>query len=101
VDIIQTVETLGIPVAVAAVLGYACWYLIKFITVQLTVFLTESFERHEKIMIKLIDQSKAEMVATVKHNTEIYTKLDTLISVVTQLMNGIKKNGNGRYNKIN
>ena len=93
-DVVNIIETLGIPVAVAAILGYACSYLIKFITVRLTNFLTEQFERHEKIMIKLIDQSKVEMLATVKHSTEIYTKLDTLITIVTKLMNGIKKENN-------
>ena len=100
-DIIQLVETLGIPVAVAAVLGYACWYLIKFITVRLTSFLTEAFERHEKIMIKLIDQSRISNDTMIKHNTETYTKLDTLITVVTKLLNGIKDNGYGRNHKNN
>ena len=34
-DIVQIIETLGIPVAVAFVLGYGCLYLMKFITGKL------------------------------------------------------------------
>jgi len=100
-DIINVIETLGVPIAVAGVLGYACWYLIKFITVRLTTFLTEAFERHEKIMIKLIDQSRISNDTMIKHNTETYTKLDTLITIVTKLLNGIKDNGYRSDNRIN
>tara|TARA_Y100000310_G_scaffold261281_1_gene270566 strand:- start:115 stop:420 length:306 start_codon:yes stop_codon:yes gene_type:complete len=101
VDVINIIETLGIPVAVAFVLGYGCLYLMKFITGQLTSDLDEKFKRHENIMIKLIDSNNKERQTTLKHNVETYAKFDTLISLVTQLLNGVKKNGYGRDHKTN
>ena len=98
-DVINIIETLGIPVAVAVVLGYSCLYLMKFITGKLSSDLDEKFKRHEEIMIKLIDSNNKERQATLKHNSDMYAKFDTLITIVTQLMNGIKKNGYGRHNK--
>ena len=53
-DIIQMIETLGIPVAVALALGYCCIYLIKFINQRLT----ERIDELRNILIKLIDQQK-------------------------------------------
>ncbi len=100
-DVINIIETLGIPVAVAFVLGYGCLYLMKFITGQLTSDLDEKFKRHENIMIKLIDSNNKERQTTLKHNVETYAKFDTLISLVTQLLNGVKKNGYGRDHKTN
>ena len=91
---INIIETLGIPVAVALVLGYGCLYLMKFITGRLTNDLDEKFKRHESIMIKLIDSNNKERQAHLKGNAELYAKFDTLITIVTQLMNGIKNKGN-------
>ena len=47
-DIINLVETLGIPVAVAMVLGYCCLYLMKFITGRLIQRLDEQYEELKK-----------------------------------------------------
>ena len=52
-------------------------------------------------MIKLIDSNNKERQATLKQNVETYAKFDTLISLVTQLLNGVKKNGYGRDHKTN
>ena len=57
-DIIQVIETLGIPVAVAFVLGYGCLYLMKFITGKLMERLDEQFKRLEDIMVSLINVQK-------------------------------------------
>tara|TARA_Y100000310_G_C20564986_1_gene755026 strand:- start:689 stop:988 length:300 start_codon:yes stop_codon:yes gene_type:complete len=94
VDVINIIETLGIPVAVALVLGYGCLYLMKFITGRLTNDLDEKFKRHESIMIKLIDSNNKERQAHLKGTAGLYAKFDTLITIVTQLMNGIKNKGN-------
>ena len=59
-DLVQIIETLGIPVAVAFVLGYACLYLMKFITGKLIQRLDEQFQRLESIVIKLIDSNNQE-----------------------------------------
>ena len=100
-DVINIIESLGIPVSVAVVLGYSSLYLMKFITGKLSNDLDEKFKRHENIMIKLIDSNNKERQATLKHNVETYAKFDTLISLVTQLLNGVKKNGYGRDHKTN
>ena len=100
-DVINIIETLGIPVSVAVVLGYSSLYLMKFITGKLSSDLDEKFKRHENIMVKLIDSNNKERQTNLKHNVETYAKFDTLISLVTQLLNGVKKNGYGRDHKTN
>ena len=96
-DVIQLIETLGIPVAVACVLGYACLYLMKFITGHLMKQLNEQFLRLENIVVKLIDSNNKERQATLKHNTEQHAQFDTLITVFKKLTgNGLKDKLNGR-----
>ena len=98
-DIINIVETLGIPVAVAFVLGYGCLYLMKFITGKLMQRLDEQFGRLENIVIKLIDSNNNERQATLKHNSEqtaqfnnLLGRFDTFITVFQKLTgNGLKK----------
>ena len=63
-DLVNIIETLGIPIAVAFVLGYACLYLMKFITGKLIQRLDEQFERLENIIVKLIDSNNKEKQAT-------------------------------------
>ena len=63
-DIINIVETLGIPVAVAFVLGYGCLYLMKFITGKLMQRLDEQFGRLENIVIKFIDSIENKKVVS-------------------------------------
>jgi|TARA_R110000796_G_scaffold32106_2_gene84356 hypothetical protein len=53
-DIFQIIETLGIPVAVAVGLGWACMYLIKFITKDVAKDLKGLYE----IIVKLIDTNR-------------------------------------------
>jgi len=99
-DVIQVIETLGIPVAVACVLGYGCLYLMKFITGKLIQRLDEQFERLEAIVIKLIDSNNKEKQASTKlymqqstQHIELIGRFDTLISVFQKLSgNGLKKN---------
>ena len=94
-EIINIIETLGIPVAVALVLGYGCLYLMKFITGKLTSDLTEKHDRLEKMQIGLIDSNNKFRQAIIKNNTEVTTQLVTLIDIVTKLL----KNGYGNKNK--
>jgi len=98
-DIAQTIESLGIPIAVAIVLGYASLYLMKFITGKLIQRLDEQFGRLESIVIKLIDSNNKEKQEAVKSYTqqasqhlELIGRFDTLISVFQKLTgNGLKK----------
>tara|TARA_Y100000310_G_scaffold319420_1_gene374662 strand:+ start:381 stop:662 length:282 start_codon:yes stop_codon:yes gene_type:complete len=90
-DLINIIETLGIPVAVAFVLGYGCLYLMKFITGKLMQRLDEQFGRLENIVIKLIDSNNKERTETMRHSTEILSRFDTFITVVQKLTgNGLK-----------
>ena len=101
-DIIQVIETLGIPVAVAFVLGYGCLYLMKFITGKLIQRLDEQFGRLESIVIKLIDSNNKEKQESAKlymqqasQHVELIGRFDTLISVFQKLSgNGLKKKEN-------
>tara|TARA_Y100000310_G_C20223508_1_gene596807 strand:- start:325 stop:627 length:303 start_codon:yes stop_codon:yes gene_type:complete len=99
-DLVQIIETLGIPVAVASVLGYACLFLMKFITGKLTDDLTQKHDRLEKMQIGLIDSNNKFKEAIIKNNTEVTTQLVTLIDIVTKLLQE-RKNGYGRSHKNN
>ena len=99
-DLIQIIETLGIPVAVASVLGYACLFLMKFITGKLTDDLTQKHDRLEKMQVGLIDSNNRFKEAIIKNNTEVTTQLVTLIDIVTKLLQE-RKNGYGRSHKNN
>jgi len=98
-DIAQTIETLGLPVAVALVFGYSTLYLMKFLTGKLIKRLDEQFGRLEGIVIKLIDSNNQEKQATQKQGmeqsaqfSELLARFDTLISVFQKLSgNGLKK----------
>ena len=99
-DIVQIIETLGIPVAVAFVLGYACLYLMKFITGKLIQRIDEQYSRLEGIVIKLIDSNNKEKQEATKLGmqqtaqfSELLGRFDTFISVVQKL------SGNGLKNK--
>ena len=99
-DLIQIIETLGIPVAEASVLGYACLFLMKFITGKLTDDLTQKHDRLEKMQVGLIDSNNRFKEAIIKNNTEVTTQLVTLIDIVTKLLQE-RKNGYGRSHKNN
>ena len=100
-DIIQLIETLGIPVAVACVLGYAALYLMKFITGKLIQRLDEQYGRLEGIVIKLIDSNNKEKQEATKLGmqqtaqfSELLGRFDTFITVVQKLTgNGLNKHG--------
>ena len=102
-DLINIIETLGIPVAVAFVLGYACLYLMKFITGKLIQRIDEQHGRIEAIVIKLIDSNNKEKQEATKLGmqqtaqfSEVLGRFDTLISVFQKLSgNGLRKKHDG------
>ena len=57
-DMFQLLETFGVPTTVAVFFGFFIWKQNKFIQDELQKELTESFNRVEGIIIKLIDQQK-------------------------------------------
>ena len=57
-DIINILETFGIPVAMSVAFGFFIWKQNKFIQDELTKELRESFKRLEDIIIGLINAQK-------------------------------------------
>ena len=91
-NIVELIESLGIPVAVACVLGYGCYYLIAFINGRLMTKLDEQAKRHEDILITLINVQKEFTNKLIESNTEMNSKFSTLIELMTSLTgNGLKK----------
>jgi hypothetical protein len=96
-DIVQIIETLGIPVAVACVLGYLSFFLIKFITGKLMERLDEQFKRLEGIMITLINVQKEFTNKLIETNTETNTYLKSQLDVFKMLTgNGLNKKKHDR-----
>ena len=94
-DVIQLIESLGIPVAVACVLGYGCYYLIGFINGRLMQKLDEQAKRQEDILITLINVQKDFTNKLIESNTEMNSKFGTLIDLMTALTgNGLNKRKN-------
>ena len=99
-DPVNIIETLGIPVAVAFVLGYACLYLMKFITGTLVKRLDEQFNRLEGIVIKLIDSNNKERQATLKHSTEQSAQFSEILGRFDKFISVFQKySGNGFNSK--
>ena len=91
-DIITLIESLGIPVAVACVLGYGCYYLIGFINGRLMQKLDEQAKRQEDILITLINVQKEFTNKLIESNTEMNSKFSTLIELMKALTgNGLSK----------
>ena len=91
-DAVQLIESLGIPVAVACVLGYGCYYLIGFINGRLMQKLDEQAKRHEDILITLINVQKDFTNKLIESQTEMNSKFGSLIDIVKALSgNGLGK----------
>jgi hypothetical protein len=75
VDILQVIETLGVPVAVAIGLGYALMYLIKFITKEIKADIKNLYE----ITVKLIDSNRQSKDKSDKMYTAMNVIKDILI----------------------
>ena len=91
-DAVQLIESLGIPVAVACVLGYGCYYLIGFINGRLMQKLDEQAKRHEDILITLINVQKDFTNKLIESQTEMNAKFGSLIDIVKALSgNGLGK----------
>jgi|TARA_Y100001963_G_scaffold132370_1_gene190784 hypothetical protein len=82
-DILQVIETLGVPIAVSVGLGYALMYLIKFITKDIKADIKNLYE----ITVKLIDSNRQAKDETKKTMTAVNTIKDLFL----KLFNGIGK----------
>ena len=74
-DILQVIETLGVPIAVAIGLAYALMYLIKFITKEIKADIKNLYE----ITVKLIDSNRQSKDETKKTFTAMNVIKDILI----------------------
>jgi flagellar motor component MotA len=94
-DIVQLIETLGIPVAFACILGYCCYYLIGFINGRLMQKLDEQAKRQEDILVTLINVQKEFTQRIIENNTETNTYLKSQLDIFKTLTgNGLKKKEN-------
>ena len=83
-DIINILETFGIPVAMSVAFGFFIWKQNKFIQDELTKELRESFKRLEDIIIGLINAQK-------KLQTDFGRELARLEGSYRALANAINK----------
>ena len=76
-DILQIVETLGVPIAVSVGLAYALMYLIKFITREVKADIKNLYE----ITVKLIDSNRQSKDETKKTMTAMNVIKDIMIKL--------------------
>ena len=76
-DILQIVETLGVPIAVSVGLGYALMYLIRFITRDVKADIKNLYE----ITVKLIDSNRQAKDETKKTMTAMTVIKDIMIKL--------------------
>tara|TARA_B100001250_G_scaffold414497_1_gene453260 strand:+ start:2807 stop:3064 length:258 start_codon:yes stop_codon:yes gene_type:complete len=81
-DVLQIIETLGVPIAVSLGLGYALMYLIKFITKDIKSDIKNLYD----ITVKLIDSNRQAKDDTKKTLTATNTMKDMFIKIITKLM---------------
>ena len=76
-EILNVIETLGVPVAVSVGLGYALMYLIKFLTRDVQ----EDIKNLHDITVKLIDSNREAKDETKKTFTAMYVIKDIMIKL--------------------
>ena len=76
-DILNIIETLGIPIAVSVGLAYALMYLIKFITREVKTDIKNLYD----ITVKLIDSNREAKDETKKTMTAINVIKDIIIKL--------------------
>ena len=86
-DLLQILETFGIPVAVAMAFGFFIWKQNKYIQDDLTKDIHQKFNRLEGILVKLIDQQKKMQL----EQKGIENSYKTLVEIIANLSgNGLK-----------
>ena len=73
-DILQIIETFGVPIAVAIAFGYFIWKQNKYIQDDLTKDIKDQFQRLEGIVIQLINQQKKMQLAVSYTHLTLPTK---------------------------
>ena len=76
-DVLNIVETLGVPIAVSVGLAYALMYLIKFITREVKVDIKNLYD----ITVKLIDSNRESKDETKKTMTAVNVIKDIVLKL--------------------
>ena len=81
-DVLQIVETLGVPIAVSVGLAYALMYLIKFVTKEVKADIKSLYD----ITVKLIDSNRIAK----DDSKKTLTAMNTVKDIFIKLFNGLK-----------
>ena len=76
-EILNVIETLGVPVAVSVGLGYALMYLIRFLTRDVQ----EDIKNLHDITVKLIDSNREAKDDTKKTLTAMHVIKDIMLKL--------------------
>ena len=80
-DILEILETFGVPISMCIAFGYFIWKQNQYIQDDLTKDIHQKFNRLEGIIIKLIDQQKKMQI----EQRGIVKSYQTLIDIITRL----------------
>ena len=95
-DLLQILETFGIPVAVAMAFGFFIWKQNKYIQDDLSKDIHQKFNRLEGILVKLIDQQKKMQI----EQKGLDRSYKTLVEIIAKLSgNGLKHKFMNMLNK--
>ena len=86
-DIEKVISDLGFPIAMSLASLWGAFYLIKYITGNLTELLVNRFEELRNIIIKLIDKQKEMEIKL----SEWSSNTDTLVKFIIDLQMANKK----------
>ena len=78
-DIQQLVSELGVPITVSFAMMWGCYFLIRFITGELTKLMNRQFQDLRDINIKLIDQQKLMQLDIKESSTNVKTIVSFII----------------------
>tara|TARA_Y100000361_G_scaffold72171_1_gene63917 strand:+ start:31 stop:318 length:288 start_codon:yes stop_codon:yes gene_type:complete len=91
-DMTTLIQDLGLPVAMLIVAVIGITKLFNWLANDLMVQIKNNEQRIESIVIKLIDNSKAEREQNRQNFNEILTRLDSMVNIMVKLTgNGLKK----------
>ena len=96
-DIQQVVSELGVPIAMSLAMMWGCFYLIKYITGNLTDMLLNRFDELRLIVIKLIDKQKEMEIKL----SEWSSNTDTLVKFIVDAQEREKERIIRSYKKKN
>ena len=82
-DIQALISELGVPIAMSIAMLWGCFYLIKYITGNLTEMLVNRFEELRSIIIKLIDKQKEMEIKLSEWSSNTQTLVKFIVDLET------------------